>query len=263
MFADYVMKNTWQLTDTSGQLVNIFGDLDAVFALQGQKITHDKMSDVIRVEFDHIQYYVKRYTSAGKGIKQFIGKPRVQGEWENLQWFAQWGIPTANLIGFGFEKKWGLFHRGAIITQEIPNTIDLAQIADQPSLLNTRSIKKISTQLAKITRILHAHEFIHNDLKWRNILIDDQQQVYLIDCPLGDFWSGELLNYRIVKDLKTLDNRAKKHLSRTQRMRFFLDYVNSPRLTADNKQLLLRLLQRRSRRHDKQSNLGLLLNKRY
>lgn len=257
------MKNRWQLTDAGHHLANQFGDLDAVFALQGQKITQDKVSDVIKVEYDRIQYYVKRYISAGKGIKRFIGRPRVQGEWENLQWFAQWGIPTATLIGFGFEKKWGLFHRGAVITQEIPNTIDLAQIADQPRLLNVDLVKKISTQLAKFTRNLHAHQFIHNDLKWRNILIDNQQQVYLIDCPLGDFWNGELLNYRIVKDLKTLDNHAKKHLSRTQRLRFFLDYVNSPRLTVDNKQMLLRLLQRRSRRYDKQSNLSLLLNKRY
>ncbi|HSF72090.1 MAG TPA: lipopolysaccharide kinase InaA family protein, partial [Methylotenera sp.] len=251
------------LMASDSQLINIFGNLDAIFALNGQKITQDKVSDVIKVAHQGVNYYVKRYTSAGKGFKRFFGKPRVQGEWENLQWFAQWGIPTANLIGYGLEKKWGLFQRGAIITQEIPNTLDLAQFADQQGLSDNRLVKKISAQLAKITRTLHAHKFIHNDLKWRNILIDDNHQVYLIDCPLGDFWSGELLNYRKIKDLKTLDNRAKKHLSRTQRMRFFLSYVNNHCLTPDNKQLLLRLLQRRSRRHDKQSNLSLIFNKNY
>ncbi|HSI25145.1 MAG TPA: lipopolysaccharide kinase InaA family protein [Methylotenera sp.] len=257
------MKNAWQLTGSGIQLVNIFGNLDAIFTLKGQKITQDKVSDVIKVVHEDVNYYVKRYTSAGKGLKRFFGKPRVQGEWENLQWFAQWGIPTVNLIGYGLEKKWGLFQRGAIVTQELPQTINLAQLANQQGLSDARLVRKISIQLAKITRTLHAYKFIHNDLKWRNILIDNNHQVYLIDCPLGDFWSGELLNYRIVKDLKTLDICAKRYLSQTQRMRFFLDYMNSPRLTADNKQLLLRLLQRRSRRHDKQSNLSLIVNKGY
>jgi tRNA A-37 threonylcarbamoyl transferase component Bud32 len=256
------MKNTWQVTDSSGQLRHIFGNLHAVFGLQGQKITQDKVSDVIKVKHGNLYYYVKRYTSAGKGIKKFIGKPRVQGEWESLQRFAQWGIPTANLIGFGLEKKWGLFQRGAIITKEIANTKNLAQLAAQYNFPNS-VIKTISAQLAEHTRNLHTHCFIHNDLKWRNILIDNHYQVYLIDCPLGDFWQGQILRYRIVRDLKTLDDHAKKYLTRTQRLRFFLQYVHSPQLTVEHKVLLTRLLQRRSRRHDQQSNLSLIFNKSY
>ncbi|MES2500130.1 MAG: lipopolysaccharide kinase InaA family protein [Pseudomonadota bacterium] len=257
------IKNKWNLTAAGRDMVNIFADLDAVFALEGQQITQDRVSDVIKIEHNQIYYYVKRYICAGKGLRYFIGKPRVQNEWENLIWFAKWGIPTANLIGFGFEKKWGLVHRGAIITQEIPDTQDLAQMATQDCLPDNASIQLICAQLAKYTRTLHAHQFIHNDLKWRNILIDKLNQVYLIDCPLGDFWHGPFLSYRIVKDLKNLDILAKKYLTRAQRMRFFLNYVNSPHLTEESKSLLMRVLRRRSRRYDKQSNLSLLLNKSY
>ncbi len=257
------MRNLWHLTENNHHLTSVFGSLDAIFALLGQQITQDKVSDVIKVAHQGVNYYVKRYTSAGKGLRKLIGKPRVQGEWENLQWFAQWGIPTATIIGFGYKKKWGLFQRGAIITQELPHTVDLAQLARQQGLSDARLVKKISIQLAKITRTLHSHKFIHNDLKWRNILIDEQEKIYLIDCPLGDFWQGELLNYRIVKDLKTLDHYAQKYLSRSQRMRFYLSYMDSAKLTTEGKQLLLRLLKRRSRRYDKQSNLSLLLNKQY
>jgi len=48
----------------------------------------------------------------------------------------------------------------------------------------------VLTQVAAITRSLHAHGFAHNDLKWRNLLVDDQPEptVYLIDCPSGAFW---------------------------------------------------------------------------
>lgn len=257
------MQSHWQLSDSGADTSALFANLDRIFTLQGQKITQDNVSDVIKVEHNHVHYYVKRYTAAGKGLRRFLGKPRVQGEWENLQRFAQWGIATAHLIGFGFEKKRGLFYRGAIVTQEIPNTRDLAYMAAQQCMPDASSIRTISAKLAEYTRILHAHHFIHNDLKWRNILIDDQQQVYLIDCPLGDFWQGRMLRYRIVKDLKTLDNHAKKHLSRSQRLRFFLSYVNSPRLTDENKLLLRQLLKRRSRRYDKKSNLSLILNSDY
>ncbi|OQW69019.1 MAG: hypothetical protein BVN34_05755 [Proteobacteria bacterium ST_bin12] len=258
-----VMKSRWQLTEVGQCLENVFTDLDTVFALQGENITHDSVSDVIKVQHQNVNYYVKRYTSAGKGIKQFLGKSRIEGEWENLQWFAQWGILTATIIGFGLEKKWGLFHRGAIITQEIPNTLNLAQMAEQSNLIDSDSVRVISQSLSAYTRKIHQHGFIHNDLKWRNILINDKFQVFLIDCPLGDFWKGRMLQYRIVKDLKTLDNHAKKYLRRTQRLRFFLDYMESKRLNADSKQLLLSLLRRRSRRYDKRSNLSLILRDLY
>ncbi len=50
----------------------------------------------------------------------------------------------------------------------------------------------VSRQLAEYTRTMHDQRFTHNDLKWRNLLIDDQQTLYLIDCPNGDFWRGVL-----------------------------------------------------------------------
>jgi hypothetical protein len=46
---------------------------------------------------------------------------------------------------------------------------------------------------------MHDQRFTHNDLKWRNLLIDDQAQLFLIDCPNGDFWRGFWLKYRITR----------------------------------------------------------------
>lgn len=59
----------------------------------------------------------------------------------------------------------------------------------------------MSRQLAEYTRTMHDHRFTLNDLKWRNLLIDDQQTLYLIDCPNGDFWRSFWLKYRITKSL--------------------------------------------------------------
>ena len=82
----------------------------------------------------------------------------------------------------------------------------------------------VSQQLARATRTLHDHHFTHNDLKWRNLLVNGQGELFLIDCPTGTFWWGPLLRYRITKDLACLDKVAKYKLTRSQRLRFYLQY---------------------------------------
>ena len=80
--------------------------------------------------------------------------------------------------------------------------------ASTASSLGASSTSQI--QLAKATRTLHDHHFVHNDLKWRNLLVDEQRRLFLIDCPAGTFWWGPFLRYRIVKDVPEL--RAVLHL---------------------------------------------------
>ncbi|NLJ12975.1 MAG: heptose kinase, partial [Gammaproteobacteria bacterium] len=45
-----------------------------------------------------------------------------------------------------------------------------------------------------------------------------------------------MLRYRIIKDLACLDKVAKYHLSNTQRLRFYLQYKQKTRLSAQDKQ---------------------------
>ena len=77
-----------------------------------------------------------------------------------------------------------------------------------------------------------------------DLLVDeaDTPRLYLIDCPSGEFWWGPFLRYRIVKDLACLDKVAKYHLSRTQRLRFYLDYAQKTRLDASDKKRLRHIL---------------------
>ncbi|ANQ86729.1 lipopolysaccharide core biosynthesis protein [Azoarcus olearius] len=224
-----------------------FASLDAVFALAGEAVARDPLSQVLRVTVGARRYYVKRYHGAGKNpLRRWLGRPRVQAEWENLQHFAAWGIPTARLVGWGLERHSGAFARGALITAELERTTDLNHMArfGDPRLADRRWVAAVSRQLADITRRMHARRFTHNDLKWRNLLVDDsaEPRLYLIDCPAGEFWWGPFLQYRIVKDLACLDKVAKYHLSRPQRLRFYLDYVGRPRLTAADKRRLRRVL---------------------
>ncbi|GAB3368573.1 protein kinase family protein [Azotobacter armeniacus] len=221
-----------------------FASLDAVFALEGERVSRDPLSDVIRVELAGMRYYVKRYRSAGKGLRRYLGRPRVKAEWQNLKRFAKWGIATAPLAAWGLERSGGAFQRGALITCELPDTGDLAQLAKEgdPRLADRRWVDGVSRQLARATRIMHDHHFVHNDLKWRNLLVDGEGRLFFIDCPVGGFWWGHWLRWRIVKDLACLDKVAKYRLSRTQRLRFYLQYRRRSRLNSSDKMRIRQIL---------------------
>lgn len=230
----------WNLDPQYQHLADEFGSLERVFALQGEGLTKDLLSEVIRIERGGVFYYVKRYWGAGKGLRRYIGRPRVKAEWQNLKCFAKWGIPTAPIVAYGLERSAGAFVRGALITRGLDNTQDMAWLAgrDDPRLADAGWVSAVSRQLARATRTLHDHHFTHNDLKWRNLLVNDRAELFFIDCPTGAFWWGPLLRYRIVKDLACLDKVAKYKLSRTQRLRFYLQYRGRTRLNASDKKRL-------------------------
>ncbi len=234
----------WKLEPAYSDLAGDFGSLDAVFSLQGERLTRDPLSEVIRVQRNGVNYYVKRYVGAGKGLRRYLGKPRVKAEWQNLKRFAKWGIPTAEVVAWGLERRGATYDRGAMITRELPQTEDLSALAERhdPKLADRAWVDTVSRQLARYTRIMHDHRFTHNDLKWRNLLIDDHARLFLIDCPNGDFWRGFWLRYRITKDLACLDKVAKYQLSATQRLRFYLQYRQQPRLDAADKKRIRHVL---------------------
>jgi hypothetical protein len=92
-------------------------------------------------------------------------------------------------------------------------------------------ISNTSQPIGNITRCLTPTcLYAHNDLKWRNILVDNNGKVFLIDCPNGLLWIPPFLQYRIIKDLACLDKVAKYHLSRTQRLRFYQHYAQKTKL---------------------------------
>ena len=230
-----------------------FASLEAVFALAGEVLGTNPFSEILRVECEGRRYYVKRYAGNGEGLsrrwfglRQWLATPRVQTEWQNLRHFAAWGIPTARLVACGLDRRYGGFRRGALVTEEIRDTVDLAQLAQQGDarLSDRRWLAEVSAQVARLTRRMHAAGFTHNDLKWRNLLVSGGHApvVYLIDCPSGRFWPGPFLRYRIVKDLACLDKLGKRHLTRTRRLRFYLDYAERARLDADDKRRIRRIV---------------------
>lgn len=236
----------WQLApdlvDPAARLA--FCDLASVFALTGERVTSDKASELLRCRIGEQIYYVKRYRAESSFFRRWIISPRVRFEWRNLQRFADWGVPTAEIVAWGMVRRFGVFCRGAVITRELPGVVSLFQLAaTEPLIFRTQSgFSAISRRVAGIVRVLHEHRFAHNDLHWRNLLYHRASgQVFLIDCPNGRFWPQPFLSYRIAKDLAALDRGAQQILRRTQRLRFYLDYAGVDRLDARHKQVIQRI----------------------
>lgn len=229
--------------------------LDEVWSLAGEPVAADPISEVLRIRRHDGVYYLKRYTAGGKWLRRYAGRSRPRAEFENLRMFAELGIPTAEVVGYSAQKRYGVVRRAALMTREIPQTEDLAQLARRGDsrLADEHWVDTVSRQLADYTARLHRTGFAHNDLKWRNILVTQgtEPRVYLIDCPLGRRRYGLLRRRAQVKDLACLDLHARIHLRQTVRLRFYLRYCGVRRLSKADKRLLRWVLRFFDRRDDR------------
>ena len=242
-------KINWNIAPEYQQtvLAQIFSCFDAAYDYPGELVGKSPLSQMYKTRIEGAVYYIKKYNISKKLLQRYFGQSKVYTEWENLFWFDSLGIPVPKIIAYGAEKQGWVTHRGIIIMQELKNTHDLGYIADHyPQLMhNLQWINQVSHQLAAVTRLLHQHRFAHNDLKWRNILVDtkaETPQIYLIDCPSGGKWVKPFLDYRIIKDLACLDKRGKYELSKKQRLAFYKDYAQCGKLTPKHKQQIRKIL---------------------
>lgn len=242
------MTVEWTITKEyqDSQAARAFSSLDEVFALEGDAVAWDGESAIFPIRIGEVRYYVKRYHKT-KGLRSYLGASRIASEWRNQLMFLKLGLPAAKVVAYGQQRLLSKTQRGALVTEALENTSDLEKLVREqsPLLEDGRWVRRVVSQIARITQTLHGHSFAHNDLKWRNILVTqslESPQVYLIDCPAGQKWFWPLLEYRIIKDLACLDKVAKYQLSRTQRLRFYYAYTGRTRLSISDKQRIQKVL---------------------
>ncbi len=239
---------SWRLTETYRETAcsKALQSLDAVFHLDGEPISSDPVSQMLRVTLGDTNFYIKRYTAGGKYLRRYVGQSRVSKEWQSLMHFIANGIPTPPLVAYGEHRVFGVFRRGALVTEQVTDAPSLAVLAGRKDsrLRDSNWLRQVLEQVADYTHRLHTGGFAHSDLNWRNILIklSEPPQALFIDCPAGGRWYGPMLSYRKVKDLAHLDEYARLHLSRGQRLAFFLRYRGKARLDRQDKRLLMRIL---------------------
>lgn len=219
--------------------------LDQIFALQSSPISAGPLNDVIVYEQSDETYYIKRYYKGGKKTRRLIGRHRLQGEYDNLLYFAHLNIPTPEVVHYEARTCLGMLRRGVLITKKVNAPCLKSLKTNSPEIFQSAAfVHSVSKQIATYTRRLHNQGFIHRDLKWRNILVEHPNNVaqgkmptvYFFDCPLG---KKRKLSFdsRCARDLYTLDKEARGFLSKPDRLRFLLCYCNATRLTPESKKL--------------------------
>lgn len=242
------MSSFWYVTSAfrNTEASDIFPSIDAAFAVEGKYITSSPINRVIKVTTNEHTFYVKTYSAGGKRLKRWFGRSRVRAEWENLSFFETLDIPIPRVVAYGQQSCCGIFVRGALVTLEIPDTRDLADLhkSNHAFLHDPQWVEDVSKQIAHHTRRLHQNRFSHVDLKWRNILVTVAKppRVFFIDCPAGRIRGGPGLERWLIKDIACLDKIAKQRLSRSQRLRFYMAYRQIQHLEAANKRQIQKIL---------------------
>lgn len=203
--------------------------------------------------------FYKQYSFPKPSWRFLLRASKARRELENYDVFKQLGIPCAQRIACGEERDWlGRLKRAFIITQVIPNVSMLQEFvqkhcpnrADRESRQIRRSIIE---QLAQMTRRIHQAGFCHNDLYWRNILVQwnpgEMPKLWWIDCPRGRFAHTSFFRHRgKIKDLAALDKLAEKHFTRRERIEFIAFYLGEKRLGTSGRRLVCDTLAYRKKR---------------
>ena len=250
VFKKWCVFSPWNKTAVN----DYFSSMDAVFKLQGEIISKGSQSVIFSQEIEGQIYFIKRYHRS-KNLGSWLGYSRFHTEARNQQWFNKIGISAARVVAVGEEKFILKTLKGVLITEGIDDVIDLAAIAkDHPEKFqNSHWRNAVIVDLAQVIAKLHQHHFCHNDLHWRNVLIQQngvkkEPKIYLIDCPSGKHLFWPFLYYRKLKDLASLDKLAPHYLSRTQRLRFYLEYRQISKLSKKDKAMIHEIFARKASR---------------
>ena len=219
-------------------------------ACSGPPLYQSRSSTTYRLELQGVHgavdIYVKRYCADG-----WFSTDYARQEARNLQRLRQRsrGI-VPEVLAVGRQRRFGKLVAGYILTRAVPDCVTLEQFVSRSSFTDDAGEqirRQLEDQTLTLCKQLHRLSFFHGDLQWRNILVrqrlneEDQHQIslHVIDCPRGGFIINPMAIPRAVaKDLASIDKKAHCHLSRTQRLRWFLSYRNHPHVMSNDKRLI-------------------------
>jgi len=234
---------------------------DAVFAFEkGKNLAKANLASFRRrimfeTENPKSALFLKRYQDIPKitQIKNWINRKKrisvMACDLEPAEILRRYGIDTPRTIAFGQQWKGVFEKRSFIITEKIPDSLSLEQNLPIDK-------KKFISDLAAFVRKFHKTGYRHRDLYLCHIFCSSQGQFTLIDLhrvfkPL--FFAKKYL----IKDLAQLYYSSPGNsVSRTDRLRFFLVYLQKEKLTIYDKYLIKKIKAKAKRMavHDKKHN---------
>jgi len=178
-------------------------------------------------------------------------------EFERAKKLSAAGINTPKAVSYG--EQWGMFFekRSFIITEKIPDAESLERklpdYFNAPATAENLKLRRdFIAQLAAFVKRFHKTDFRHRDLYFSHIFYSDSGQFYLID--LARAFKPTLFAERFRrKDIAQLHYSAPgRHFSRTDRLRFYIDYTGHRSLNRKDKVFIHKVINRTRRmaRHD-------------
>ncbi|KJS32111.1 MAG: hypothetical protein VR64_08360 [Desulfatitalea sp. BRH_c12] len=146
---------------------------------------------VSRIQLEGIGAVVIKHYRRGGALGRLItksylktGKTRCQIEFELMVKARDLGVQTPEPITYA--DRGHIFYHAWLVTREIEHCQSMAQ-------LSRTNPDRTSVAMASLTRqvaILIGHRILHADFHPGNVLIDDQDQVYIIDFDKAGTYSG-------------------------------------------------------------------------
>ncbi len=133
-----------------------------------------------------------------------LQRARPVAEFHLLASLYEEGLPVPRPLAAQCVRE-GLFYRGDLLTRRLPNVIPLA---DLPPARQVDLALWLAT--GACMRRFHDHGLVHADLNARNILIDNENQVYLIDFDRAKIRPGAARQF--AANLQRLRRSLKKFL---------------------------------------------------
>jgi 3-deoxy-D-manno-octulosonic acid kinase len=167
-------------TQQMRQMVSCFEipDLPSQDALEGR-------AAVSGIELKNIGRVVVRSYSRGGVIRHFNKKTylklcayRCQSEFDLLLHLEKLGVSVPHPVAFAYQSILGaFFYRAWLVTKEISNACTLAHL----SVTAPARAQMVMDQLSRQIAILIENHIHHVDLHPGNVLVDSENQVFIID----------------------------------------------------------------------------------
>ncbi|HKQ48659.1 MAG TPA: lipopolysaccharide kinase InaA family protein [Phycisphaerae bacterium] len=214
------------------------------------------------------RYHYPRWKQRIEGMMRgtFFKNTRARNEYRVLSLMRRLGIQAVRPIAFGERRVLHFCRSCFLITEAVPGAMSLVAFirtfSRHPRSARARHVKlEILTSLAQQVRHMHEAGFVHRDLFWRNVLIrpmpDERFEFYFLDASVGRrIRIPQRRQDSIVHDIAAMGVLGPEFCSKADQLRFLLVYLDTPRLSPDDR-LWLRRVQARSDRFRKTELLRL------
>ncbi len=146
-------------------------------------------SSVISADLSGIGPVIIKQYARGGLIKYFIknryvkwGEPRCRIEYQLLKKVKNLGINTPEPVAYAFKGR--PFYKAWLVTREIKKNSSLASLSNT----NLDRCKSIMEKLVDQVAILIKNNILHVDLHPGNVLVDVDDNIFIIDFDKGRFY---------------------------------------------------------------------------